>query len=1369
MIKKIALIALCAILTMNCFAAFIPVAISSGFNADIVANGVGAASASTTLPADNGTYSLVAKGWSLTASSTPTNTGLPANGILSSEITNGLKFQLGNYSENNALQLSTWNASGTLVFQSPLAGRRLYVLAHASVDTAAMNIVINFIDGTAISAYVSVHNWLSSPPYAVNGIGRINRMTNTVENLAAGPGIQQFQVDLYGPLQSKMIQSVTIEKPSFVGTLNAFAVTVETVPITPGTITTANNGSCITPPAILSLSGNTQPGVVSYQWQRSSDSVNFNNVGNVSGTPGYIAFQPVSATEWFRCQQTCCGDSPVYSPAIRLNYCPMGVAQYSPSSGGNTGDITMTISGQGFGALTRVRLKKSGHPDIAVPDSLLIVQSPASLQATFNLRLADTGLYDLEISNSLDTVTYTNGFRINPGLGSKIWLMITGAGGIRPGQWQPHEIRYGNSGDINAIGVPIYIAVPASAELRLKNTILDYNIDSTAFLVQDSLTPVLIDSVFEGDVTYKIYTLFAPCVPAGRDGTILLQLRSSEAIRLKCWSAKPLYGSPINPTFTSCSATIIERVWNDIKGDIDPLKQLHLNNCFTDFYDGLFRPFISIFENKGISDDYSSTFGLYRGKLGWFVDFGRSVTKAFVDGINCVTDAGGGLTDLEVAALKNTMMKKIVSRAALVLALEEAFETGFGLGEDIAEGLNDCGVFDYLVQEKVTIPIINSIDPNAKYGPLGAGQHNYLPPLKTVAYSIHFENDSSASGAAQKVKVIDTLDLNTFEVSSLQQGMIQVGDTTIYIEGGVKAYKKYIDFRPRGKNYILEIEGKVNDLTGIATWQFATLDPATMLPVTDPLSGFLPPNHNAPEGQGSVSFSVKLKEGIGNHATIANRAHIFFDNNAPIATDTWTNKLDKTKPSSVVTALPVYTLDTAFQVAWHGADSGSGIKNYSVYVSVNGGDFNAWKFRTRDTTAIYHGAFDSTYSFYAIAMDTAGNLEDKPLAYDATTRLINCAQRLVTGVDTIGATSFCYGNTLRLIAFGGNSHQWNNGSVTDTLRVSNSGTYNVLTSDTFGCTQLSGDIQVTVYALPVIALSIGDTTLCRGDSVVVTVSGGLSCLWAHDTTAGYTLVLKPDTTASFYVSVVDSNLCSNADSFTLSVRNLSTIAIDVDSAGVCLGEDITLHASGGVLYTWYPGAIQDSTIVVAPSAALYYYLRGADDHNCYNYDSAWINVWMPPAAPLLTFSGGYLLSNYPSGNQWYLDSVLIPAATNDSLMPGAPGRYYVVFTDSNGCSAASAPYLYEGLGVIDRSGLQHIQLFPNPVLHELVVRGEHSYDQSIRISLINAVGQECLSRVVKPEAGQFNTRINMSSVAPGFYMVVIRTAKGNLNYKIVVK
>lgn len=90
MIKKIALIALCAILTMNCFAAFIPVAISSGFNADIVANGVGAASASTTLPADNGTYSLVAKGWSLTASSTPSNTGLPANRILSSEITNGL-------------------------------------------------------------------------------------------------------------------------------------------------------------------------------------------------------------------------------------------------------------------------------------------------------------------------------------------------------------------------------------------------------------------------------------------------------------------------------------------------------------------------------------------------------------------------------------------------------------------------------------------------------------------------------------------------------------------------------------------------------------------------------------------------------------------------------------------------------------------------------------------------------------------------------------------------------------------------------------------------------------------------------------------------------------------------------------------------------------------------------------------------------------------------------------------------------------------------------------------------------------------------------------------------------------------------------
>ena len=46
-----------------------------------------------------------------------------------------------------------------------------------------------------------------------------------------------------------------------------------------------------------------------------------------------------------------------------------------------------------------------------------------------------------------------------------------------------------------------------------------------------------------------------------------------------------------------------------------------------------------------------------------------------------------------------------------------------------------------------------------------------------------------------------------------------------------------------------------------------SLDPATGRPPTDPLLGFLPPNHVPPEGEGSVLFTVMPKSGLSTGAT----------------------------------------------------------------------------------------------------------------------------------------------------------------------------------------------------------------------------------------------------------------------------------------------------------------------------------------------------------------------------------------------------------------------------------------------------------------------------------------------------------------------
>jgi hypothetical protein len=102
-----------------------------------------------------------------------------------------------------------------------------------------------------------------------------------------------------------------------------------------------------------------------------------------------------------------------------------------------------------------------------------------------------------------------------------------------------------------------------------------------------------------------------------------------------------------------------------------------------------------------------------------------------------------------------------------------------------------------------------------------------------------------------------------------------------------------------------------------------------------------------------------------------------------------TTQVDLDKPTSTVAALPAFTTATSFTVSWSGQDNtgGSGIASYQVYYSVDGGPFTAAAtFPASTTSAPFQGAlYGHTYSFYSVATDNAGNVQDTPAAAQATT------------------------------------------------------------------------------------------------------------------------------------------------------------------------------------------------------------------------------------------------------------------------------------------------------------------------------------------------------------------------------------------------
>lgn len=190
--------------------------IQSGFNEDVIANGIGTSLSSTTGILDGDSYVFVAKDFQATATSTPITYGVPTDGIINSVVTTtpGLSYQLGNLSGPNSLRLSNTIPTATMTFATPKAAFTLYMLATGGSGASTLTVTVNFSDGTNQQfTGVSVADWYNATGFAIQGLGRINRTNDTLDS-ASGTNPRMYQIPLAidAANQAKLIQSVTLTK-----------------------------------------------------------------------------------------------------------------------------------------------------------------------------------------------------------------------------------------------------------------------------------------------------------------------------------------------------------------------------------------------------------------------------------------------------------------------------------------------------------------------------------------------------------------------------------------------------------------------------------------------------------------------------------------------------------------------------------------------------------------------------------------------------------------------------------------------------------------------------------------------------------------------------------------------------------------------------------------------------------------------------------------------------------------------------------------------------------------------------------------------------------------------------------------------------
>lgn len=181
------------------------------------------------------------------------------------------------------------------------------------------------------------------------------------------------------------------------------------------------------------------------------------------------------------------------------------------------------------------------------------------------------------------------------------------------------------------------------------------------------------------------------------------------------------------------------------------------------------------------------------------------------------------------------------------------------------------------------------------------------------------------------------------------------------------------------------------------------------------------------------------------------------------------------------------------------------------------------------------------------------------------------------------------------------TYNWSNGQTTQTASNLVSGNYSVTIADANGCTSTN---TVLVSSTGSITASATNSTICAGQTALLSASGGSMYVWSNGST-GVSISVSP-TSNTTYTVIVSSGSCSDTVFATVLVGQ-SPVAEAWDNVTITAGSTITLAASGGGNYLWSNGAT-DSLISVSPVVTTVYCVTVSYINGC--YDTACVTAFI---------------------------------------------------------------------------------------------------------------------------------------------------------------
>lgn len=244
----------------------------------------------------------------------------------------------------------------------------------------------------------------------------------------------------------------------------------------------------------------------------------------------------------------------------------------------------------------------------------------------------------------------------------------------------------------------------------------------------------------------------------------------------------------------------------------------------------------------------------------------------------------------------------------------------------------------------------------------------------------------------------------------------------------------------------------------------------------------------------------------------------------------------------------------------------------------------------------------------------------------------------------------------------------------------NPGQYYVTLTATNGVDTNALTKKVTVYFAPSYTRPV-DTTLCFGDSLNVSLTGGNKITWWEDTTiargAPFGRKVGPTTTTKYAFRVEDTTLlCGVDDTITVNIQALPIVNAGIDTA-FCFGDSVQLNGTAPDSFFWTPNSniskVDTLRPYVKPSSTVTYVLTSIDKLNCTSRDSVVVTTLSLPTADAgidTTICLGDKAKLRGSGGvsfEWNTSAT----TPNIEESPNSNTKYWLTVKDAFGCESAA--------------------------------------------------------------------------------------------------